>query len=81
MSQPCCLGAEIPNYGHSRNCPSQNSNKHIPLPKCEICETNDVAFATATECTNCWEVTRRLEEFARSVKGQEILRRHINDQA
>lgn len=19
--KPCCLGAEIPNYGHSRNCP------------------------------------------------------------
>ena len=44
------------------------------MKHCTICKHElDKGEQTGTQCTNCWEVRKRLPEFLRSASGRQVI--------
>jgi hypothetical protein len=50
-------------------------NQEKPTIPCKTC--GEPSFPGTKECTNCWEVERRLEDYLKSPGGWEFVRKHI----
>lgn len=60
----------------------ENDRWHLnKSKKCVTCGAPSGCGGTARECTNCWEVEHRLDQYLRSEKGRAFVREALANEA